>query len=75
MIVDRAMPGISGDQFAAAIKSVAPAFPIILLTGFGALMTSQGEVPPGVDLVLGKPVTFAALRDAFAKVLAPPQNG
>lgn len=74
-IVDRAMPGISGDQFAAAIKSVAPAFPIILLTGFGALMTSQGEIPPGVDLVLSKPVTFAALRDAFAKVLAPPQNG
>ena len=54
VIVDRAMPGLSGDQVAAAIKSIAPTQPIILLTGFGSLMASMGETPAGVDLVLGK---------------------
>jgi DNA-binding response OmpR family regulator len=75
LIVDRAMPGLSGDQVAAAMKSVAPHLPIILLTGFGSLMNSMGEVPPGVDLVLGKPITLASLHEALATVLARPQKG
>jgi hypothetical protein len=38
-------------------------------------MNSMGEVPSGVNLVVGKPVTLAALREALAKVTGPAQNG
>ena len=45
--------------------------PIILLTGFGNMMQAAGEKPPGVDLVLAKPVTIAGLQSALASVVAP----
>ncbi|MGD0060823.1 MAG: PAS domain S-box protein [Verrucomicrobiia bacterium] len=72
VILDRAMPGLSGDQVAIAIKELKPKLPVILLTGFGNMMQATGEQPPGIDLVLGKPVTIAGLRSALAKVVKSP---
>ena len=70
VILDRAMPGMNGDQVAMAIKQIKPQTPIILLTGFGSIMQASGEMPSGIDLILAKPVTIAALRSALAKVVA-----
>jgi len=69
VILDRAMPGLSGDQVAVAIKELKPELPVILLTGFGNMMQATGEKPPGIDLVLAKPVTIAGLRSALAQVV------
>jgi FixJ family two-component response regulator len=63
------MPDLGGDQLATAIKQVAPDRPIIMLTGFGHLMDAKGEKPAGVDVVVGKPVTFDALQDAILQVV------
>ncbi len=71
VILDRAMPGLNGDQVAIAIKELKPELPVILLTGFGNMMQAAGETPHGVDLVLGKPVTIAGLRSALAQVVKP----
>jgi len=71
VILDRAMPGMSGDQLAASIKKLRPDMPVILLTGFGGMMKATGEKPSGVDLVLAKPVTIADLRLALGKVILP----
>ena len=68
VIVDRAMPTVSGDVVAAAIKAEAPSTPVIMLTGFGGSMDSTGEMPFGVDVLLGKPVTTSELRSAIARV-------
>ena len=68
IITDRAMPELSGDQLALEIKRLSPALPVILLTGFGELMLNDGEQPPGVDLVVGKPFTMASLKAALGKV-------
>ncbi|MBI3973952.1 MAG: response regulator [Chloroflexi bacterium] len=70
VITDRTMPGMSGDQVAAAIKRAAPGTPVILLTGYGDLMAASGEQPPGVDLILAKPLTMSALRQAIARLTA-----
>lgn len=70
VITDQAMPGMSGDQFAAAIRERAPAQRILMLTGFAALMQARGELPAGVDRLLGKPVTLAGLREAVADLTA-----
>jgi CheY-like chemotaxis protein len=69
VVTDRAMPEMGGDQLATAIKQLAPDRPIIMLTGFGDLMDAKGERPPGVDVVVGKPVTFDALQGAILQVV------
>jgi signal transduction histidine kinase len=70
VMTDRAMPEMNGDQLAVEIKKLDPKQRIILLTGFGDLMTGSGEQPPGVDLVVSKPFTLATLRSAMTRVAA-----
>ncbi|MBI3661358.1 PAS domain S-box protein [Candidatus Acetothermia bacterium] len=70
IVTDRGMPEMNGEQLASAIKQIAPNKPIILLTGFGDLMKTSGERPPAVDLIVNKPVTLTALRQAIAKITA-----
>ncbi|MFQ5804755.1 MAG: ATP-binding protein, partial [Candidatus Methylomirabilales bacterium] len=70
VVTDQGMPEMAGDQLAAAIRRVAPDAPVILLTGFGDLMIASGEMPAAVDIIVSKPVTLAALRQALAKVTA-----
>jgi signal transduction histidine kinase len=70
VLVDRAMPDMSGDEVAASIKSMSPTIPVIMLTGFGSMMEATGEKPAGVDLVVGKPVTMHDMHSAVASALA-----
>ncbi len=69
VLTDRAMPEMNGDELAAEIKKLKPAQPVILLTGFGDLMSDEGEQPAGVDLVVSKPFTLNTLRGAIARSL------
>jgi len=70
VVTDRAMPEMGGDQLAATIERSAPETPVIMLTGFGDLMSAKGEHPVGVDAVVSKPVTLDALTQAILKVIA-----
>ncbi len=70
VITDRAMPEMNGDQLARALKLLDANRPVILLTGFGDMMDSVGERPEAIDVVLGKPFTRAALRDALVRAIA-----
>lgn len=69
VVLDRAMPVMSGDQLAVAIKEIAPRVPVILLSGFGSMMQAAGEKPDGVDYVLGKPVTLQDLAQTVARAI------
>jgi CheY-like chemotaxis protein len=71
VVTDLAMPEMSGDQLALAVKEIAPRTPIILLTGLGEMMRASGECPPGVDLIVSKPVSYATLQQAIARAVAP----
>jgi CheY-like chemotaxis protein len=68
VLTDRAMPEMGGDELAARIKASPSPLPVVMVTGFGVLMASAGELPAGVDLLLSKPVTRSALRSALATV-------
>lgn len=70
VITDLGMPYINGRQVAAAIKSIAPQTPIILLTGWGKGMLSGVEGIPNIDLVLGKPPKLREVRAALARFQA-----
>ena len=68
VITDKAMPHMNGEQLAAAIKAMAPGTRVILLTGYGA--TNDGTLlPANIDMVVDKPVTRQALREAIARVM------
>ena len=69
VLTDRAMPEVNGDVLAAEIKKINPRQPVILLTGFGDLMSGAGEKPDGVDLVVSKPFTLNSLREALTKAV------
>ena len=43
---------------------------LIMLTGFGRQMKERDECPPGVDLILAKPVEPDELREAIQTALA-----
>jgi FixJ family two-component response regulator len=60
------MPGLSGAQLAATVRRLKPWIGIVLLTGYGSLMT-EADRPGAVDVVLGKPMTARALQDAVLR--------
>ncbi len=75
VITDLAMPGLTGDRLAAAIKALAPHTPVVLSSGFGDSVQAPAGRPLNVDARLDKPAKLDALRQVIAAVTraAPPQ--
>ncbi len=69
LVTDQAMPGMSGEELAPAVKEVSPKTAVILLTGFGGSATTT-DLTPGIDMMLGKPATLTELRRAIMQVTA-----
>lgn len=67
VLTDRALPDMSGDDVAAAIRKLSKTVPIVMLTGFGELMQYTGDVPDSIDALLPKPVTREELYSGVAK--------
>ena len=72
VITDLGMPYMDGRQVAGTIKHASPGTPIILLTGWGQRLVTEGEVPPQVDLVVSKPPKLRELREALVKLCGKP---
>jgi CheY-like chemotaxis protein/anti-sigma regulatory factor (Ser/Thr protein kinase) len=70
VVTDWAMPGMSGDRLAIRLKELSASLPIIMLTGFGELIKAKGEQPAGVDVLISKPPTLDAVREAIVQVFA-----
>jgi PAS domain S-box-containing protein len=68
VITDLGMPHMDGRKVAAAIKSVAPRTPVIMLTGWGNQMNADKDKPEHVDRILSKPPRLAELRSALAEL-------
>jgi PAS domain S-box-containing protein len=66
VITDLGMPYVDGRQVATAVKHASPSTPVILLTGWGQRLAADGDVPPNVDRLLGKPPKLRELREALA---------
>jgi CheY-like chemotaxis protein len=69
VVLDRAMPEMNGEQTARFLKQVNQNIPVIMLTGFGALIEVTGAQPQAVDVVLSKPVTLDVLRRTIDQLL------
>lgn len=69
VITDRAMPQMSGNELAIAIKKISPKMPVIMMTGFGDMMQARNEKPEGIDHVLAKPITKNRLKKVIAQFI------
>ena len=69
VITDQAMPELTGEQLATAIKDVSPQTPVILLTGFGDSRNADGR-HAAIDQLLSKPVSPIDLRQAVLRAVA-----
>jgi PAS domain S-box-containing protein len=69
VITDLGMPYVDGRRVAEAVKADSPTTPVILLTGWGQRLMSDGEMPRHVDRVLSKPPKLRELRAALAEGL------
>lgn len=66
VLLDSAMPEMSGDQLAVEIKRTTQDIPIVMMTGYARVEESASSSPASdIDVVIGKPVTQHSLRQAF----------
>jgi signal transduction histidine kinase len=70
VITDHVMAGMTGEQLAITMKLLHPKIPVILLTAYAGDSATGKEYSEAIDLVLAKPLSRAALRQALAKVMA-----
>ena len=69
VMTDLGMPHLDGRAVARAIKQTSPTTPIILLTGWGRRIESEGQAPRDIDHILSKPPKLRELRAALARSL------
>ncbi|MGE0040519.1 MAG: response regulator [Vicinamibacterales bacterium] len=67
VFTDFSMPDMDGLALAAAAGRVCPGVPVVLLTGWG---TDLDEANDQVRMVIAKPVSLGALRDAVDQIAA-----
>jgi CheY-like chemotaxis protein/anti-sigma regulatory factor (Ser/Thr protein kinase) len=70
VVTDLGMPYVDGRRVAAAVKAASATTPVILLTGWGQRLVSEGDIPPHVDRVLNKPPRLMDLRAALHELTA-----
>ena len=68
VITDLGMPDVNGQQVVERIKGDSPNTPVIMLTGWGAMLEEKGEQVALVDALLTKPPRAAELLKTLAKV-------
>ena len=69
VVTDRAMPDMSGEELAEAVKRHNPEKPVILATGFvdSATLGKQGD-RQNIDVVVSKPIALGDIRRALLSV-------
>jgi CheY-like chemotaxis protein len=70
ILTDLSMPRLNGLGLVESAQNYNAQIPIIMLTGFAAMLLPDGQTPKGVDLLLTKPVTRDNLAAAIAQVAA-----
>jgi PAS domain S-box-containing protein len=67
VMTDLGMPYVDGRQVAEFVKAASPSTPVILLTGWGQRLMTEGDLPAHIDILLSKPPKLRELREALAR--------
>ncbi len=65
VITDLGMPYVDGRAVAKAVKIISPKTPVILCSGWGKRLASDGDIPADVDQLVSKPPRISDLRAAL----------
>lgn len=69
ILLDVEMPGLSGLDLQARLTEIAPALPVVFLTGHGDIQSSVRAMKAGAEDFLEKPVSGEALLAAVERAL------
>jgi len=69
ILTDYAMPAMTGEELATAIKAARPKQPVGMITAYAGLLQGSGNPLMGVDFLLSKPFLLTDLRAAVARVV------
>ena len=69
VITDMAMPGLSGDKFAAELTRIRPDIPILLCTGFSETMSEETALSRGISGFLIKPIIMKDLSQKVSEMM------
>ncbi|MEM7364469.1 MAG: ATP-binding protein [Pseudomonadota bacterium] len=72
VFTDLGMPGIRGDEVAAAVKAHSSTTPVVLVTGWRCEIDRIEIQEKGVDYLLPKPFEFASVSKMVGEALAHP---
>jgi CheY-like chemotaxis protein len=70
VITDYAMPGMKGNELATRIRAVDPTQPIVMITAYAEMLSSNKTPLDAVDCLISKPFLLEDLRAAIAKATA-----
>lgn len=69
VITDYNMPRMNGADLARSILSLRPKLPVILVTGYGNAISTEGVAAIGIRELLMKPTTMKTLGEAVSRAL------
>jgi CheY-like chemotaxis protein len=72
VVTDLDMPGMKGDQLAAAIKARHPRVRILLASAHGDWLKADNQTFPGIDLIISKLASSESLRQAVESLAPDP---
>jgi CheY-like chemotaxis protein len=70
LITDYSMPGMKGDELAAAAKVHNPALPIIMISAYVEKLTGEGTPLRHVSELVAKPFRLDEIKQAMQRVLS-----
>jgi signal transduction histidine kinase/CheY-like chemotaxis protein len=70
VITDLGMPDVDGHQVVRAIKADSPKTPVIMITGWGTMIKSDGDKLPEADALVGKPPSIEKLNELLLRLTA-----
>ncbi|MDJ0840567.1 MAG: response regulator [Acidobacteriota bacterium] len=74
VITDQTMPGMTGQDLAARLKTIRPDIPIILITGFSSVLDMDHLGELGISKIVHKPFTRNDIGNAIQTVLHGSKN-
>jgi two-component system response regulator RegA len=74
VVLDLRMPGSSGLELISWLQAYDPALPIVVLTGFGSIATTQTAIRAGAKSYLTKPCSLDRLLEAFSVNESPKES-
>jgi PAS domain S-box-containing protein len=69
VLTDESMPGLTGTALAAAVRSLRPDLPVVLMSGYGTAALHERAAALGVRDILRKPLRSSDLAECIGRVL------